>query len=68
MRRGSPVPRARLRGQGLAAPMMASVVEQTMVDHAPFVTLYVNDFNAPAMATYGRIGMERVGTFATILF
>ena len=58
----------RLRGRGLAASMMASVVEQTMVDHAPFVTLYVNDFNAPALATYGRIGMERVGTFATILF
>lgn len=58
----------RLRGRGLAASMMASVVEQTMVDHAPFVTLYVNDFNAPALATYRRIGMERNGTFATILF
>ena len=58
----------RLRGPGLAAPMMASVVELTMADHAPFVTLYVNDYNAPALATYGRIGMERIGTFATILF
>lgn len=58
----------RLRGQGLAPAMMASVIEQTMADHAPFVTLYVNDYNAPALATYGRIGMERIGTFATILF
>ncbi|WP_435198016.1 GNAT family N-acetyltransferase [Janibacter sp. GS2] len=57
-----------LRGQGLAAGFMASVVEQAMADHAPLATLYVNDFNVAAMATYERIGMERVGTFATILF
>ena len=56
------------RGRGLAVGYMASVVEQAMVDHAPFVTLYVNDFNVAAVATYERIGMERVGTFATILF
>ena len=58
----------RLRGRGLAAGYMASVVEQAMTQHAPFVTLYVNDFNAPALATYRRIGMEQIGTFATILF
>lgn len=57
-----------LRGQGLAAGFMASVVEQTMSDHAPFVTLYVNSYNAAALATYERIGMRQVGTFATILF
>lgn len=57
-----------LRGQGLAAPMMASVVEMTLAHHAPWVTLYVNDYNAPAIATYERIGMERIGAFATILF
>ena len=57
-----------LRGQGLAAPMMAAALEQAMLDHAPLATLYVNDFNAPALATYRRIGMERVGTFSTILF
>ena len=56
-----------LRGQGLAAPMMAAALEQSMLDHAPLATLYVNDYNAPALATYRRIGMERVGTFATIL-
>ena len=58
----------RLRGQRAAAPMMASVIEQTMAEHAPFVTLYVNDFNAAALATYRRVGMEQVGTFATVLF
>lgn len=57
-----------LRGRGLAAGYMASVIEQAMTDHAPFVTLYVNDFNAPALATYARIGMDQIGTFATILF
>ncbi len=57
-----------LRGRGLAAAYMASVVEQAMADHAPLVTLYVNDFNIAAVATYERVGMEQVGTFATILF
>lgn len=57
-----------LRGRGLAAGFMAATVEQAMVDHAPFATLYVNDFNTPAIATYERIGMERLGTFSTILF
>lgn len=57
-----------LRGHGLAAGLMASALEQSMIDHAPLATLYVNDYNAPALATYRRIGMERVGTFSTILF
>lgn len=57
-----------LRGQGLAPSLMASALEQAMTDHAPLATLYVNDYNAPALATYRRIGMERVGTFSTILF
>ncbi|MFV0463451.1 MAG: GNAT family N-acetyltransferase [Nostocoides sp.] len=56
-----------LRGRGLAVPAMAAVVEQVMNDHAPFVTLYVNDFNVPALATYARIGMTPVGTYATVL-
>lgn len=57
-----------LRGQGLAAPAMAATVEQIMLDHdAPFVTLYVNDFNAPARATYRRIGMTDLGVFSTVL-
>ena len=47
---------------------MATALEQAMLDHAPLATLYVNDYNAPALATYRRIGMERVGTFSTILF
>ncbi len=57
-----------LRGQGLSVPAMAAVVEQVMADHGTaYVTLYVNGFNAPARATYRRIGMEDLGTFSTIL-
>jgi uncharacterized protein len=57
----------RLRGQGLAVPAMAAVVEQVMEQRARWVTLYVNDFNASARATYKRIGFEDVGTFSTVL-
>jgi predicted GNAT family acetyltransferase len=57
----------RHRGQGLAAPAMAAVVAQGLT-YAPVVSLYVNDFNAPALATYRRVGFEEVGAFATVLF
>jgi hypothetical protein len=57
----------RWRGQGVAAPAMAAVVEHTLATVAPVVTLYVNDFNAPAVATYRRVGFRQTGTFATVL-
>lgn len=56
-----------LRGQGLAEPAMAAVVELVMNDLAPWVTLYVNDFNTAARATYRRIGMRDIGVFSTVL-
>ena len=56
-----------LRGQGLAVPLMASVVEQVMQTRARWVTLYVNDFNEAARATYRHVGFEDVGTFSTVL-
>jgi predicted GNAT family acetyltransferase len=31
-------------------------------------SLYVNDYNTKARATYERVGFEQVGTFATVLF
>lgn len=55
------------RGEGLAAPAMAAVIEHTIAHVAPVVTLYVNDFNERAVATYRRVGMEQTGTFATVL-
>jgi len=57
----------RWRGQGLAAPAMAAVVEQIRAEIAPVVTLYVNDFNTPARATYARVGFTDIGSFATVL-
>jgi predicted GNAT family acetyltransferase len=54
-----------LRGRGMAAPAMAAVVQlaRSMV---PTVSLYVNDYNLPARATYARVGFETVGEFATV--
>jgi predicted GNAT family acetyltransferase len=57
----------RWRGQGLAVPAMAAVVEQVRAEIAPVVTLYVNDFNTPARATYARVGFSQIGSFATVL-
>jgi uncharacterized protein len=57
----------RWRGRGLAGPAMATVVEQVRAEIAGVVTLYVNDFNAPARATYARVGFTEIGLFATVL-
>jgi len=46
---------------------MASVVEQVLDGMADEVSLYVNDFNAPARATYDRCGFHEVGSFTTVL-
>ncbi|MCB5274355.1 hypothetical protein BJG92_01888 [Arthrobacter sp. SO5] len=55
------------RGQGLSAGYMAAVVVRAMT-LAPVTSLYVNDFNTRARATYERVGFRQVGTFATVLF
>jgi predicted GNAT family acetyltransferase len=57
-----------LRGRGLAAPAMAAVCAATRRELAPVVSLYVNAYNAPALAAYRRVGFQQVGTFATVLF
>jgi uncharacterized protein len=56
------------RGQGLAAAGMAAVVRYALRDIAPAVSLYVNDYNVAARATYRRVGFREVGRFATVLF
>jgi predicted GNAT family acetyltransferase len=58
----------RLRGHGLSAPAMAAVCAATRAEIAPVVSLYVNAYNAPALAAYRRVGFRQVGTFATVLF
>jgi predicted GNAT family acetyltransferase len=57
-----------LRGRGIAGAGMAAVVEYALRDFASVVSLYVNDYNAPARAVYRRVGFEEVGAFASILF
>ncbi|MFZ0325418.1 MAG: GNAT family N-acetyltransferase [Actinomycetes bacterium] len=56
------------RGEGLAAPGMAAVVEQARSTLAPAVSLYVNAFNVPARRAYDRVGFTQAGTFTTVLF
>jgi ribosomal protein S18 acetylase RimI-like enzyme len=56
-----------LRGRGLASPAMAAVVQLARAI-VPTVSLYVNDYNLPARATYRRVGFAEVGEFATIHF
>jgi predicted GNAT family acetyltransferase len=57
------------RGQGLATSGMAAVVAHVLDSGmAPVVSLYVNEWNAPARATYARVGFVQTATFATLMF
>jgi len=58
----------RRRGEGLAAPGMAAVVEAVRRDVSPVVSLYVNGYNHRALRVYEKVGFRQVGTFATVLF
>jgi len=60
--------RPEFRGRGLAAPGMAAVVLESQKSIAPVVSLYVNDFNSSARATYVRAGFTEVGRFMSVLF
>ncbi|MEU2724843.1 GNAT family N-acetyltransferase [Streptomyces smyrnaeus] len=56
------------RGEGLSETGMAAVVGYALRDVAPLVSLYVNDYNAPARAAYHRVGFREVGAFMSVLF
>jgi predicted GNAT family acetyltransferase len=47
---------------------MAELVALVRRDHAPQVSLYVNDFNEPARRAYAASGFRQVGELTTILF
>jgi uncharacterized protein len=55
------------RGQGLSAGYMAGAVVLAQ-QFAPVTSLYVNEYNTRARATYERVGFQRLGTFATVLY
>src|ERR1700751_5389904 len=54
------------RGQGLGTGGTATLAA-VIVGTGRIASLYVNDFNTVARATYDRIGFVEVGTFATVL-
>jgi predicted GNAT family acetyltransferase len=56
------------RGRGIGTAGTAAVVEYARTAIAPVVSLYVNDYNAPARAAYARVGFREVGRFASVLF
>ncbi len=47
---------------------MAAVVVEASRSIAPLVSLYVNDFNAPALAAYRRVGFKETGRLMSVLF
>jgi len=57
-----------LRGRGHASHGMAAVVTEALRSVAPVISLYVNDFNAPARAAYLRAGFTETGLFSSVLF
>jgi uncharacterized protein len=54
------------RGHGLGTAGTATLAA-AVVRSGRIASLYVNDFNTVARATYDRIGFAEVGTFATVL-
>jgi predicted GNAT family acetyltransferase len=54
------------RGRGLGAAGTAALAA-AVVRSGRTASLYVNNYNTVARATYARIGFQQVGTFATVL-
>lgn len=59
--------RPELRGRGLSVPGMAGVTDAIVAD-GRIASLYVNDFNAPAIACYRRVGYTVRGALASVLY
>ncbi|MGI8759871.1 MAG: GNAT family N-acetyltransferase [Jatrophihabitantaceae bacterium] len=55
-----------LRGQGTATAALATVARHALA-LAPTVSLYVNDYNAPARRVYQKLGMRQHATLSTVL-
>jgi predicted GNAT family acetyltransferase len=56
------------RGEGLAVAGMAAVAALVRAQVAPTVSLYVNEWNHAARATYAAVGFEETARFATVMF
>jgi uncharacterized protein len=55
------------RGKGYATRGLAAICDHLLDENAT-LCLFVNDFNADAIALYERVGFFRAGEFATLLF
>jgi predicted GNAT family acetyltransferase len=58
----------RLRGQGLSVELMRQALILIQQDFHVTPCLYVNDFNAPALALYRKLGFETLDEFMTLFF
>jgi len=56
-----------LRGRGYATAALSAICAR-LLESRPSLSLYVNDFNEPAIALYRRVGFEHVADFQTLLF
>lgn len=56
-----------LRGRGLSTPALSGMLTLAM-RRFPRISLYVNDFNTPAIRAYERLGFVEVGALATVHF
>ncbi len=56
-----------MRGKGLATAALGAICDR-LLRLTPTLSLYVNDFNAPAIALYERVGFTTVAEFQTLLF
>lgn len=54
-----------LRGQGRSAALLAGMLLQAQ-QRFPIISLYVNDYNLPAIRVYARLGFREVGALATV--
>lgn len=54
-----------LRGQGISVPALSGMLHLAMREF-PVISLYVNDFNTPAIKAYEKLGFVEVGALATV--
>jgi acetyltransferase, GNAT family len=54
-----------LRGRGRSAALLSGMLIQAQ-EHHPVISLYVNDFNTPAIRLYERLGFREVGSLSTV--
>lgn len=56
------------RGQGVGSAAMAAVAASAAREHAPTVSLYVNNYNDAALRAYRRAGFRPVGVMSSVHF